>query len=207
MATMLLQWDEVGDGSLPQLCARCGKVTRRYQQKTFAWHPPWLLLFLLFCGIVPGLILILIVQKRMTTHLPLCRRHRNHFIWRAWFLGGTFLAVLACFASGVVLLNQTPPRAEEANGLLAAGVLGFLIWMVAAAAVALTAIRVTHMDDSTVTLAGLDRKFVNAVVLQRRGTRADKVREADANDDYERRYQKNRERRLRHQRRQGQDDV
>jgi hypothetical protein len=207
MATMLFKRDEVGDGSLPPVCARCGTGTRWYRQKTFTWHPPWLLLVLLFCGIVPGLILILIIQKRTTTHLPLCRHHRTHFAWRAWFLGGTFLAVLACFAAGVVLLNQTPPHAEAANGLLAAGVLGFLAWMVAAAAVALTVIRVTHMDDSTITLTGLDGKFVNAVVMQRRGARAGKAPEADADDDYERRYQKNRERRLRHQRRQGEDDV
>lgn len=79
---------EVEAGELPQLCLCCGAPAVGHDSKKFAWHPQWLYL-LLFCGILPLLVVSFIVTKHMTVRAPFCAEHHNHWTRRKRIALGT----------------------------------------------------------------------------------------------------------------------
>jgi len=57
---------------LPSRCVKCGNMpTKPWLEKTFSWHNP-ALLFLLFLGLWPYVIVAAIVQKKINLAVPLC---------------------------------------------------------------------------------------------------------------------------------------
>ena len=66
---------------LPAVCLRCGAPTVLRKSKTFSWCPQWVWL-LLFFGLIPFAIVALILTKRRTILVPLCAKHKNHWLWR-----------------------------------------------------------------------------------------------------------------------------
>jgi hypothetical protein len=57
---------------LPSRCVKCGNTpTEPWLEKTFSWHNP-ALLFLLFLGLWPYVIVAALVQKKIKLAVPLC---------------------------------------------------------------------------------------------------------------------------------------
>jgi hypothetical protein len=66
------------DGTtLPALCIKCGSKDDLHQQRCrMYWHEPWLYV-LIIISLPVYAIVALIVRKRATVHVFVCRRHRN----------------------------------------------------------------------------------------------------------------------------------
>ena len=104
---------------LPARCVRCRVPSSRALDKTFYWHTPWL-------GLM-GIIVALVVSRKMEVIVPLCERHwsrRRLLLWTgrlaliasfaaifalgdmvgSW--GWAFLAWLLLFFGGLVLIDH-----------------------------------------------------------------------------------------------------
>src|SRR3954447_19514028 len=103
MATVRLTWHEVSEGLLPPVCMKCGAPSTGHAKKTFSWHPPWVIVLILG-GLLPWAIVAAILTKRMTVRAPMCPAHRSHWLGRAWFVWGGFIALLAVGFGAVILL-------------------------------------------------------------------------------------------------------
>jgi uncharacterized paraquat-inducible protein A len=77
---------EVEEGKLPFYCMRCGEPASIRRRKRFSWCPQWVLVLVVFFTL-PGIIVALILTKRMIVLAPLCANHRNHWRWRAHLVG------------------------------------------------------------------------------------------------------------------------
>lgn len=196
MAEMFLRRHEVEDEDLPMVCARCGEEAVVHRSKTFTWHPGWMII-LVILSLVIGVLIILATQKKMRAVLPFCHRHRNHFRWRAWFLGGVFAVLFAAFVTGTGLM-LTDANNRNAGPLVAVSLLGLVLWVVLAVVVSRTAIRPTMMTETDITLAGLSTKFVRAVVDYRREERGDAPALGEETD-YDRMLRERRHNRLKRQ--------
>jgi MFS family permease len=60
------------EAPLPPVCMKCGsrEVTERRKQ-LFVWNPQWAIILMLVTGLI-GMIVMVMVQKKGTLHLPLC---------------------------------------------------------------------------------------------------------------------------------------
>jgi hypothetical protein len=145
----------------PDVCMQCGAPSTVRKRKNFSWFPPWTYLPL-FCGGLPVfLIVALIMTKRRTVAAPLCEEHKNHWLWRQLLVVGSLVGVIGvCFLAAI--LNDDQGN-DPLSGLLCAGSLILLvIWVILAAIVQSTAIRVKEITDSSITLAGVAPAFVEA---------------------------------------------
>jgi hypothetical protein len=93
MATVEIDRQELEDFRLPLVCMRCGGAADGYKSKLFSWSPPWISLFLLL-GVLPFLILIAALTRRVRIEVPLCEAHRGHWIGRALFVWLGFASML-----------------------------------------------------------------------------------------------------------------
>lgn len=74
---------------LPQNCVKCGRPTSEsLLKRRFSWHPEWYVV-LIFVGILPYLIMVMVASKRMIVQIPLCSKHREQY--KALRLAGAFL--------------------------------------------------------------------------------------------------------------------
>lgn len=120
--------------------------------------------------------------RRVTMHLPFCERHRHHWGWRFWLLTVVLLAALGLIARGIMVACVSA-RLDPGNdvnilglsiarvGVAAAGigVLGVICWRVLAALLWLTAIRISDVAGTALTVRGVDEAFCDAVAERRRG--------------------------------------
>jgi hypothetical protein len=105
-------------------------------------------------------------MRRMKVAVPLCDAHETHFWWRREFM--VLSCMLTVFVGGgalilaAVLVGTT--LHEDPSGLLCGGgsVL-FALLMIPCVVLVSTAIRATEVTDSSITLAGVSPKFVEAV--------------------------------------------
>ena len=63
--------------------------------------PSWVIIFV-FCGLLPFLIVALLTRKTMRVTLPVCDRHKNHWLVRRLFVG-VFVAGSALAGLGGVM--------------------------------------------------------------------------------------------------------
>jgi hypothetical protein len=152
---------------LPRVCMKCGAEARHFTKKQFSWYPPWVWLLLL-CTIWPFIIATLILTKRKTVEVPMCDKHRYHFLIRILAGGGVFSFMLVV---GFVLMGLVGDDNGPRNGadnlapfacmgwmvLLLGFVLGFGIYN------QLTTIRPTSITDREITLTNVSPVFVRAV--------------------------------------------
>jgi hypothetical protein len=165
MAKIRLRRWEVEEYELPPVCARCGERAVVQPDKTFSWHPPWVLVFLFIGGLLIYVIVALILTKRMTVPLPFCRRHRNYWRNRAMFVYGGLFGLLLLTAGGVIASLALDPAGQGAVlGTVCVGAfLIFLVWLIAAAIMQTNGIRTNEITDRFIVLVGLSREFVDAV--------------------------------------------
>jgi hypothetical protein len=153
MASIRLDREEVRTEQLPGVCMRCGQPATVYKNKSFSWHPPWVLVLLLF-GLLPWAIVALILTKRMTVSAPLCEKHRNHWLIRTLIIVGSLVLVIvgtagALFAVTAINEQQGNGDGDLAGTICLGGGVVFLVWLVAAVIVQSTAIRPSEITDYT----------------------------------------------------------
>lgn len=147
---------------LPDVCMQCGLPATVHKSKKFSWCPQWVWI-LLFCGGIPVVVILsLILTKRRRVNVPFCEDHKNHWLWRILVtLGG----LLVCGAIGVAALAFNDNRGNDnplGGYLCAATLIGLLAWIIAAAIIQSTSIRPTEITDTSITLAGVSKTFVEA---------------------------------------------
>jgi hypothetical protein len=185
MALVRLDRYEVERNRLPEVCMRCGAAATLMKDRTFSWHPPWvdwfiiLGLVLFWPLLIVGIILSSSMTKRMRVTVPLCEGHKNHWLWRKWFIYGGLLGV-ACLGFGAMafLISTGPqdPDLQTLAGWTCAGsALVGLIWLIAAAIVEKGGIRASEITDEQISLIRVSPAFVEAL-----------GRERDEEDEYDR---------------------
>src|SRR5438132_1373654 len=113
MAKVVLDWDEINDEVLPFVCMKCGRPAKLWKTKRFDWQSSGrgganLLGFLLFGALYAGVGAT--GHKSYTIKVPLCRAHKNHWRWRALFIWGVGIAVLAAFFIGLAGMESNRNR-------------------------------------------------------------------------------------------------
>jgi hypothetical protein len=176
MAQVHLDRHEVEEGLLPSLCIRCGAPAALTKDKTFSWHPSSIdtliavgLIFNVL--LLVGIILAVVMTKRMRVRVPLCASHQNHWLWRALFIWGG-LGAVAVLGIGALAFVLNAGKMDEDLQVLAgclcggAALLG-LIWLIAAAIVQNGAIRASEITDDRIALIRVSRTFVDALERER----------------------------------------
>jgi hypothetical protein len=202
MASIDLHLHEVEEGWMPAVCARCGDAAQCTGARTIVWSPWWMPLVVIVTGfliLVPFVRVLLFGAldsgRRVTMHLPFCERHRHHWRWRFWLLAAVLLAALGLVAGGITLASLSA-RLDPANevdilglsiaavGVAAAGigVLGVVGWRILAAILWSTAIRISNVSGTALTMRGVDKVFSDAVA-ERRGGRLPPASFARLDDD------------------------
>ena len=117
----------------PTHCIRCNAPGVRKTTQKLNWYPPALALTLLL-GVVPGALLITLMQKKATIDLYLCQRHN-----RSWIRNRFMAAVIWLLAAGstttsvvlAMLVGRMPRARDIAPGFLLAGIVFFMLGLIA----------------------------------------------------------------------------
>jgi hypothetical protein len=174
MAQLRLGRYEAEEGELPSVCMRCGAPATATKSKQFSWHPQWVLVLIL-AGLLPWAIVALILTKRMRVRVPLCQKHKNHWLWRGWVIYGGLAAIFVLGIGLAILTAQLEGaahgRGSDLGGFLCMGGWGVaLAWLITAAIVQATGIRPTEITDRSITLNKVSPVFVEAVRKERLST-------------------------------------
>ncbi len=144
-------------------CVKCNQPGTNFYAKSFTWYPPGAL-FALFLGLLPGAIILLVVQKKGIVNYQLCPDHvarRRNFILLTTLLG---LLSPALLIAGCVAFASTRGSAEY-TVFGVAGIVGFLISLVAACVTGSMAkpLAPTRIRDGILTLKGGGTPFLDAL--------------------------------------------
>jgi hypothetical protein len=178
MARARLGRYEIEDYELPPVCAKCGARSAVRPPKTFSWHPSWVIVTILL-GLLVYVVLALVLTKRMTVPLPLCKRHRSYWRNRALFVyGGLAGLALLAVGGGVLgsLLDDGGGSSPYLPIFMSVGLL-FVLWVFAAAILQGSSIRPAEITDRSITLIGLSEDFIEAVRDDRRHSDEDEDEE------------------------------
>lgn len=177
MARVDLDWREVRDDKLPDLCIRCGVQTSQRLYKTFLWMPWWrpvvavpMGVLLLPVGFIPfiGRLLYsdmlgrLTKPEEMEVRVPVCPLHEGHWDRRAWIgwvgLGALFLALVVGVAAGA-------GRSTHFWYGFGGCVLG---WLTVCALARTTSIRAVRITGTTLFLTGVAGEFADGLQERRK---------------------------------------
>jgi uncharacterized membrane protein len=154
-------------GRLPPRCMRCGEAPSLTKAKKFSWYPSWVYLLILVHLLV-FLIVAAIMTKRMRVPVPLCEKHKNHFLWPTLLGVAALLLLLAVIFGGIALAGALEGELDpDAQGVFFTvwfvGGLGlFLAVLITACVVQARTIRPTEITDRGMTLTNVAREFVGA---------------------------------------------
>jgi hypothetical protein len=147
---------------------RCDQAATVYKEKKFSWFPPWIGVMLLVAWPV-YLILMAVMTKRMTVSVPLCEKHKHHWLVRTvvGLVGLGLLLILLVFNIVITGMVSNMGDDDVTGPLLAVLWIGlgilFLAWLITLVAMQNTAIRPNEITDDTITLTGVSEAFVDAV--------------------------------------------
>jgi hypothetical protein len=164
MATVRLRGHVSEEGDLPDVCMKCGAPAAVYKNKTFSWLPGWVYVLLL-AGVLVFVIVALILTKRRRVCVPLCEKHKNHWLMRQVVLLVSFLALVVLGFVAMLFFADSRPGSAEATigGALCVGtVVGLVGWVILVAVFHVTSIRVVEITERAVKLQGVSRRFVDA---------------------------------------------
>jgi hypothetical protein len=185
MARVRLRDTETRPSRLPEVCVVCGESTEKFTKRIFTWYPRWSALLLLL-GFFPGAIMMLVLTKRMTVHVPFCQAHRRYFQTRGllmWLplLGFIVLTVLGLFLPYLFL---EPDVADTARPVMWI-VLGVCLVLAILTVVILlnTGIRPAEITEESITLIGVNDEFADALDDLRDERRRSRQDEDDEDDD------------------------
>jgi hypothetical protein len=157
--------------AIPNLCIRCGQPTTYRKTKEFVWYPHWIAV-LLRVGVLPWLIVALLRTKRRTLDVPLCERHRHHFLRPPLIIVSGFLLVFVLLITLVVMASQFSPD-YDVTGLVCIGALvGLLVWVFMALLSQSQTVRPKEITDDEIVLVGVAPEFVEEIENQLEASRA-----------------------------------
>jgi hypothetical protein len=184
MAQIRLRIDRHQDviDDVPHVCMKCGADAVLEKKTQFAWYPPWIWV-LLFAGVLPYIILVMVLTRRQRVVVPLCDQHKNHFLFRRIFraLGyvGLFFGAPGIFVLGFAL----SPRRGELASFLCVGWMGliFLYFFGLEVWALFTKIRPSEITDREIVLTNVSPEFAIAL---------DEYELDEAQDDYDDEYRR-----------------
>jgi hypothetical protein len=185
MARIKLRRYEAEEDDLPPVCIRCGEPSDVVRAKDFSWSPAWVYIFIL-TGLLPFLLVVLFVTKRMRVYAPLCAAHKNHWRGRALFTWGGFFGLLSVGAVALALGNTDGPPGVNNVGAEYMGfgvVAGLIVWLFASVILQSTAIRPAEITPSSITLVKVARVFAEAVKEERLRDEDDRDRRRRRDED------------------------
>jgi hypothetical protein len=156
VAKILLRRHEVEERALPYVCLRCGRPANLWKTKNFILAAPY--------GAAA-------VGKLSRIEVPLCSRHRRHWLWRALFgvLGGLVVASFLIGLAGVAEPQSVSPAWRDALiPFFGVGCVGLPLWLPVMLILHFTSVRPTKVTEDDITLAGVSRDFVEKLKEFRR---------------------------------------
>jgi hypothetical protein len=187
MATVRIYREERGGEDFPRLCLKCGAEADSDVTNTFTWVPSWVIVIIL-AGLLPWLIVASLLRKSMRVTVPMCGRHRGHWLNRRLYL---WLGLLGWIAYGVALAVVADDLPKEVFPV-ALGVLifGGLLWLIVGLVYTNSGIKPREITDQWIELVGVHRDFEEAwdevappPVPKRRKGRRTRPRDDDEDDD------------------------
>ena len=169
MADVRLDFYDLDDDALPDVCMKCGAASVVRPTKTFSWMPFW-------ARFMPPLIAVWFIKRRRVP-IPLCEQHKGH--WTIRYLigfGGLGLLLLLVIGGVALLANDEngPGGAFGVACLIGAG-LFFLAWLITIIVLGATAINVYEITEDTITLKNVSPDFTQAYRDMTRGGLAPEV--------------------------------
>lgn len=159
MAKIRVYRDEADGAEFPRLCVRCGADADLDRRNTFSWMPGWVNVLIL-AGLAPWLIVVALMRKTMRVTLPVCHRHRNHWLNRRLYVGlGLFLWVVAAVAAAVMADKILRDAAPAVVGFF---VFGGLAWLIGGLVLVHGAVKAGEITDRWIELVKVDRGFADA---------------------------------------------
>jgi di/tricarboxylate transporter len=139
------------DASLPDYCVKCDAPADGFRLKrNLSWHHPALFLLILLAWLL-YLILAMVLRKRATVYLGLCREHSEKR--RTLLIAGfVILAVSVALIFGAIASDYP---AVALLGLV--GILASAIWLAFIARV----VTVKKIDDQFVWLNGINENYLS----------------------------------------------
>jgi hypothetical protein len=194
MPEIQLRDSETDRESLPEVCIACGQPATSFIRKTFAWHPPWVIVIIL-AGLLPYIIVALILTKRMAVEAPVCDRHRGYW-WKRQML--MYLPLLILFLGGIgAAIGAEQAGVKDVGGIACFGSgVACVLWLIVAVVIQNRMVRPAEITDHTITLKRVHADFVAALKETRRDRDFDRDYEEDV-EDYDERMRRRRERRAR----------
>ncbi len=158
---------------------RCGAEADDCSEHTFYWQPASADASQLMAAVLylVGFVVIRFGAglKKMTVTVPLCDRHKNHFLWPALLqYGGLLVFLLLCVLYVLAVING-PDSFDEMRGVrkdgakilsMIAGSICFawpVIWLAALGIVGRRGIRATEITDRSITLTNVSPDFADKV--------------------------------------------
>src|SRR5262245_18857141 len=126
MATLKLSRHEAISDNFPSVCMRCGDQATSRVKKTFSWSPSWVIFFV-FLGLLPFVVLALVLTKRVRLQVPMCNNHVNHWWWRNVVTWGGLaslvaIGILAFVVNSTANVPQGSKPLNDLSGYLCVGV-------------------------------------------------------------------------------------
>jgi hypothetical protein len=161
MAVVLIEPSHYEDDGLPEVCMKCGAPAVLRKNKQFSWYPGWIALTLLVAWPI-FLILVVVLTKRRRMRVPLCAKHKNHWLWPPLITLSLFLVPMALGFAALILMDN---RGNDTmwGVLCASSLIGFVAWLIVALIIQNRTIRPTQIDDDqTIRLVSVSPVFVDA---------------------------------------------
>jgi hypothetical protein len=180
MATIELRKSEMDDDSLPNVCMCCGDEAITQRQHTFLWRPmeenvgQVVAVLLRAAGFI---VLRFSDNRSMTVKVPLCGRHKRHFLWPALL---QYLGLLVFMLLGllVVLAALNGPDSMDEMKRQALGLpqdnrvwllrgamvlfVGWpIVWLAAVVSLQWNSIRPIKITDTNITLTNVSEEFID----------------------------------------------
>ncbi len=160
MADVRLDFYDLDEGALPDVCMKCGAPSVARPVKQFSWMPYW-------ARWMPPIIGIWFIKRRRVP-IPLCEQHKNH--WTVRYLvgiGGIFLVLALILGGGVLFAmgQDDDPSGPLAMGgvlLMAVGGVLFIAWLITMIALASTQINVAEITEDTILMKNVHNDFTQA---------------------------------------------
>ena len=167
MADVRLDFYDLDDDVLPDVCMRCSAPV-------FGPADEDVLVDALLARMIP---FGFAFMKRRHVPIPLCERHKNHWMIRYLFgFGGLALLLVLLFGAIALLVAATTAATPRTDSLMALGLVlltgagvVLLAWLITMIVLAVTQINVFEITDDSIVLTNISPDFTQAYREQRQG--------------------------------------
>jgi len=168
--TAIVNSKVVADGLLPDLCVVCGRHTTDRVRKVIHYQSTtaqaWMVLGL-FIGVIPGVVIAILSQKKIPVACPVCPEHRNHWSRLTLFASIGWLIPFLLEGIGFLLgFLATYPQLQPSDlaiaGLLTGVSVGLAIYLIPVIWMASTNVKCEQTDDSKIIFSRVSSVFARA---------------------------------------------